>query len=208
MPPPPTPSRWRAGPTRLSRLLLGLVLFGLGESVIVDADLGASPWTVLGQGVAEQTGLALGTTTILLSALVLLAWVPLRQAPGLGTIANALVVGLVIDVALSRLPTPDAFALQVVEVLVGIALVAVGSGLYLTARLGPGPRDGLMTGLHRLTGRSIRAVRATLEVSVCVVGVLLGGTFGLGTVAFALLIGPGVQVALDLLGARGRTHEL
>ena len=205
---PPALSRWRAGPTRLTRLLLGLVLFGLGESCIVDAHLGASPWTVLAQGVAKQSGLALGTTTILLSALVLLAWFPLRQTPGLGTVSNAVVVGLVIDLALAHLPTPAPFALQVLEVLVGIALVAIGSGLYLTARLGAGPRDGLMTGLHRVTGRSIRAVRATLEVSVCVVGLVLGGTFGLGTVAFALLIGPSVQLALDLLGARGQAGQL
>jgi uncharacterized membrane protein YczE len=200
--------RWRPTPARLVRLVPGLVLFGLGESCLVDADLGVSPWTVLAQGISEQSGIALGTTTILLSFVVLLLWVPLRQLPGLGTVGNAVLVGLTIDVALGLLPSPDPFALQVLEVLVGIGCVAVGSGLYLTARLGPGPRDGLMTGLHRRFGVSIRAARLTLEVSVCVVGVLLGGTFGLGTVAFALLIGPAVQLALEAMGARGRTQEL
>lgn len=200
--------RWRPTPGRLARLLPGLVLFGLGESCLVDAALGNSPWTVLAQGLAGQTGIALGTTTILLSFVVLVLWFPLQQLPGLGTVANAVLVGITIDVALPLLPSPAAFALQVLEVLVGIALVATGSGLYLTARLGPGPRDGLMTGLHRRLGVSIRAARLTLEVTVCVVGVVLGGTFGLGTVAFALLIGPGVQLALEAMGARGRTQEL
>jgi uncharacterized membrane protein YczE len=184
------------------------VLFGLGESCLVDAALGVSPWTLLAQGLAEQTGIALGTLTILLSAVILLVWIPLKQLPGLGTVGNAVLVGLTIDVALPLLPSPDPFALQALEALVGIGLVALGSGLYLTARLGPGPRDGLMTGLHRRFGVSIRAARLTLEVSVCVVGVVLGGTFGLGTVAFALLIGPAVQLALEAMGARGRTQDL
>lgn len=197
------PSRWRASPARLARLLGGLVAFGAGEGLLVHAALGTSPWTVLAQGVAGQAGATVGTTTVVLSFLILAAWVPLRQRPGLGTVANAIVVGVAIDRTLAVLgdgtPAP---AVGLLEVLAGIALVSAGSGFYLTARLGPGPRDGLMTGLALLTGRSIRLTRVLIELTACAAGVLLGGTFGIGTVAFALLVGPGVQLALGRLGVR------
>ena len=201
---PEPPSRWRASPARLLRLLLGLVLFGAGEGLLVHSALGNSPWTVLAEGAAEQVGLAIGTTTIALSFLILLAWVPLHQRPGLGTLANAMVVGVAIDVTLRLLGGgSETLGLRALEVAGAIALVSVGSGLYLTARLGPGPRDGLMTGLAARTGGSIRLTRSLIELSACTVGVALGGTLGLGTLAFALLIGPGVQFALGRLGALG-----
>jgi len=201
---PGAPSRWRASPARLVRLLVGLVLFGAGEALLVRAALGNSPWTVLAEGAAEQVGAAIGTTTIAISLVILLAWVPLRQRLGLGTVLNAVIVGLAIDVTLRLLGDgSEALGLRAFEALGAIALVSVGSGLYLTARLGPGPRDGLMTGLAARTGRSIRLTRAGIELSACAVGVALGGTLGLGTLAFALLIGPGVQLALAQLGALG-----
>jgi uncharacterized membrane protein YczE len=189
------------------RLLIGLSLFGAGEAFLVDAALGNSPWTVLAQGAAVQTGIGVGAATIAISFVVLALWFPLRQRPGLGTLVNAVVIGLAIAATLTLLPGGLPLAARLGLVAGGIALVAFGSGLYLTCHLGPGPRDGLMTGLHRRTGRSIRLVRAVIEVSVLVAGFLLGGVVGIGTVAFALAIGPGVHAALDLLGET-RAHEL
>ena len=201
---PDAPSRWRASPARLVRLLVGLVLFGAGDALLIHSALGNSPWTVLAEGVSEQVEIGIGVTTIALSFLILAAWVPLQQRPGLGTIANAVVIGLAIDVTLRLLGDgTEGLVLRWVEVAIALALVSVGSGFYLTARLGPGPRDGLMTGLATRTGASIRLTRAAIEVSACAAGVALGGTLGLGTIAFALLIGPGVQFALAQLGALG-----
>ena len=160
--------------------------------------LGNSPWTVFAQGAAERTGLSIGLLTILIGALLLTAWWPLRQRPGLGTVANVIVVGIAIDVSLALLAEPATTPVRVAAMLGGIALVALGSGLYLGSALGPGPRDGLMTGLHRVTGRPLFVVRCVLEVSVLAAGVALGGTAGIGTVLFALLIGPGVQLVLGL----------
>jgi uncharacterized protein len=202
---PATASRWRPGPARLAQLLLGLWLFGTGEGLIVLAGLGNSPWTVLAQGVSVQTPLSIGAATIVISAIVVASWGLLRQSPGLGTVLNAVLVGIAIDVTVQVVPSPTG-VWRGVSLLGGIALVALASGLYLTARLGPGPRDGLMTGLVRRTGRSFRAVRITLELSALLVGVLLGGTVGIGTVAFALLIGPGVQVMLGAFGHTSAEH--
>ena len=200
-------SRWRAGPRRLAKLLAGLWLFGTGEGLLVVAALGVSPWTVLAEGAGQQAGIGVGAATIAISFVVLGLWIPLRQRAGLGTVLNAVVVGLAIAATVALVATPGDLVVRLLFVAVGIALVALGSGLYLTCRLGPGPRDGLMTGLHRRTGRSVRTVRVCLELSVLVTGFLLGGTVGLGTVAFALGIGPGVQAALALVGD-GRTHDL
>jgi len=185
-------SRWRPDPGRLAVLLLGLWLFGTGEGAVVGAGLGNSPWTVLAQGASRQVGLSVGEATIAISFLVLVCWIPLRQAPGLGTILNAVVVGLAVDATLAVLPGRPGGALRVVELVGGIGLVAVGSGFYLGTELGPGPRDGLMTGLHRRTGRPLGAVRAGIELSALAVGFSLGGTVGIGTLAFALGIGPAV----------------
>jgi uncharacterized membrane protein YczE len=193
-------SAWRPSPRRLVALLAGLWLFGTGEGLVVAAALGNSPWTVLADGVHRQTSLSIGTATILVSLAVLLAWIPLRQRPGLGTACNVVVIGVAIDVTLAVAGRPDAPAARVAALLAGIALVGVGSGLYLGARLGPGARDGLMTALHRRTGRPVFALRTGIELAALVLGVLLGGTAGVGTVAFALLIGPAVHAALRVAG--------
>ena len=198
----PPVSLWRPGPARLVKLVVGLLIFGAGEAAIVEADLGNSPWTVLAQGVAMHTPLAIGTATVVISFAVLLAWIPLRQRPGLGTILNAILIGLAIDATLPLLPDTDDLVARAVMLLGGIALVALGSGLYLTTRLGPGPRDGLMTGLSRRTGRSLRLWRTVIEVSALAVGWALGGVVGIGTVAFAVLIGPGVQFAVHRILGR------
>lgn len=195
---------WRAAPAQLGRLLAGLWLFGTGEGLLVLAGLGNSPWTVFAQGIAEQTALRIGTATILVSFGVLLLWIPLGERPGLGTVANAVVIGLAIDATGWLLGAPEALAVRWAAMLGGIALVGLGSGLYINAGLGRGPRDGLMTALHRRSGRPIALVRAALEVGVLVAGVLLGGLAGIGTVAFALLVGPAVALALRVLPGRRR----
>ena len=194
--------RWRPSPARFARLMIGLVVFGAGEALLVASELGNSPWTVLAEGLAKQTGLGVGSATIAVSVVVLLLWLPLRQAPGLGTVMNALVIGLAIDGTLLLLPGGLPIGVRALLVPLGIALVGVGSGLYLTTRLGPGPRDGLMTGLHRRTGLSLRVVRAGIEISAVTIGFVLGGTVGIGTVAFALAIGPAVQAFVHALGGR------
>jgi uncharacterized membrane protein YczE len=183
-----------------ARLLPGLWIFGTGEACLVHSRLGNSPWTVLAEGVSKHTPLAIGTATIAISGLVMLAWIPLRQRPGIGTVANAVLIGVAIDVMLPVLPGPGGIVARYAFVAVGIAFVGIGSGLYLTANLGPGPRDGLMTGLHFRTGRSLRLVRTLIEGSALLAGWALGGRVGVGTVAFALLVGPAVQAAVRALG--------
>jgi uncharacterized protein len=183
-----------------ARLLPGLWIFGTGEACLVHSRLGNSPWTVLAEGVSKHTPLAIGTATIVISGLVMLAWIPLRQRPGIGTLANAVLIGVAIDVMLPVLPGPGGIAARYAFVVVGIAFVGIGSGLYLTANLGPGPRDGLMTGLHFRTRRSLRLIRTLIEGSALAVGFVLGGRVGVGTVAFAVLVGPAVQAAVHALG--------
>ena len=195
----PGASLWRAGPRRVLRLVSGLWLFGVGEAMIVHADLGNSPWTVFAQGVAIHTPLSIGTATIVLSFLVMAVWIPLRQAPGLGTILNAILIGIAIDVTLPLLPATDGLGWRALLLAAGIAIIATGSGLYLTSSLGPGPRDGLMTALHHRTGRSLRLWRTVIESLALIAGFLLGGVVGVGTVAYAILIGPGVQAAVQRL---------
>jgi uncharacterized membrane protein YczE len=197
--PPTRASLWRPTPDRFARLVLGLTIFGVGEGCIVRSELGNSPWTVFAEGVSLNTPLSIGAATIAISFVVLLLWIPLRQAPGLGTVANAIVIGLALEGTVRLLPEEVALGPRWILLLGGIALVALGSGLYLTAALGPGPRDGLMTGLHARTGLSLRLVRASIEISVLIAGYVLGGTVGVGTLAFALLIGPGVQLAVERL---------
>jgi uncharacterized membrane protein YczE len=195
------PSRWRASPRRLASLALGLVLFGSGEALVVAAGLGNSPWTVLAEGLALHTPLEIGGATIAISALVLLAWIPLRQRPGLGTIANAIVVGWVLGAVLMAIGDFGGAMTRAAGLLGGIALVGLGSGFYLGAALGPGPRDGLMTALHRRTGQPVAGVRAAIELTAVAVGAVLGGTIGLGTLVFAVLIGPAVAMGLRILSA-------
>lgn len=187
---------WRASPATLARLLAGLWLFGTGEGLLVDSGLGNSPWSVLAQGVSVQTSLSVGEATIVISFLVLLGWVGLHQRPGLGTVLNAVLVGVALDVTLSLTPGALPLVARILEIPAAVALVALGSGLYINAGLGPGPRDGLMTGLHRATGRPVGRIRTGLELSAFAVGAVLGGTVGIGTLAFALLVGPAVALAL------------
>lgn len=196
-------SRWRARPTTYLVLLVGLWLFGTGEAMLVDADLGVTPWTVLAQGLSVRLPITIGVATFAVSACVLLLWLPLRERPGLGTIANAAVIAVALQVMIGVLPEPQAPIWRLAMVLVGIALIGLASGLYLTANLGPGPRDGWMTGIHQRTGWPVTVVRLAIEATVLVVGWLLGGTVGLGTVLFALLIGPAVGYGLRLCGAVG-----
>ena len=196
LPIPRPPELWPL----LGRLLFGLVLFGLGIALTVIADLGLGPWDVFHQGISERTGIPIGTVIIIVSVLVLVAWIPLKEKIGLGTIANAIVIGVVVDLALLVLPERlDLLVARWAALLLGVVLVAIGSGFYIGAGLGPGPRDGLMTGLYRVTGRPIGLMRAVLEITVLVLGWLLGGTVGVGTVVFALAIGPLVQFFLKRL---------
>lgn len=198
-------SLWRSSPATLLILVTGLWLFGVGEALLVDASLGVSPWTVLAQGLDEQSGMGIGWATFVTSLVVLLLWIPLRERPGLGTVLNAIVIALALGVTAPLLPTPVSAAWQTAEMLGGIALIGLGSGLYLTCGLGPGPRDGWMTGLHHRTGVPVVLVRVAIEVTVLAGGWLLGGTVGIGTVAFALLIGPAVGYGLRLAGRVGGT---
>ena len=194
LPLPPLPEL----PVRLLRVLSGLVLFGWGIALMVRADLGLAPWDVLHQGVAERTGLAIGTVTILTGVVVLLLWVPLRERAGLGTLLNVAVIGLVVNATLAAVEPPEAMWARVALLAIGIYLFGPGSGLYIGAGLGPGPRDGLMTGLAR-RGRSVRMVRTGIELTVLAIGFALGGTVGLGTIAFAATVGPNVHWHLDKL---------
>jgi uncharacterized membrane protein YczE len=187
---------------RVPRLVAGLVLCGLGIAFMVAADLGLAPWSVLDQGISERTGIPIGTVSIIVGAVVLMAWVPLRERPGLGTVLNIILIGLTIDAALLVLDTPGAFAGRLGYLAIGVFLWGPGSGLYIGAGLGPGPRDGLMTGLAARGVGSIRAVRTGLEITVLVAGWLLGGSVGLGTVLFAVTIGPNVHYFLPRLTVR------
>jgi uncharacterized membrane protein YczE len=193
-------------PDRLARrviqLYAGLVLYGLSAALILLSALGNDPWDVLHQGLSRRTGIGTGTWVIIVGGLVLLLWIPLRQKPGVGTIANILLVGTSMQLVLGVVPPVTGFVLQLATLLGGILLVALASGLYIGARFGPGPRDGLMTGLNARLGWPIWLCRALVELSVLLVGWLLGGTVGIGTVLFALLIGPLVHVALPLFDTR------
>ena len=184
---------------RLVQLYAGLVLYGVSMALLVQSSLGVMPWDVLHQGISRQTGLSLGTVTVLVALGVLLAWVPLRQRPGLGTVSNVVVIGLAVDAALAVLPSPSARAVQLAFGAAGVLLNAVATAAYIGVRMGPGPRDGLMTGLVRRTGRSVRLVRTCIEVAVVAAGWSLGGSLGLLTVVYALSIGPLVHTLLPRL---------
>ncbi|WHM39751.1 hypothetical protein [Streptomyces sp. BPTC-684] len=181
---------------RLLQLYVGLTLYGVSSALLVRSGLGLEPWGVLHQGIAERTGLTIGVVSIIVGALVLLLWIPIRQRPGLGTVSNVFAIGIAMDSTLALVPDVRGLAAQIPLLVGGILLNGVATGLYISARFGPGPRDGLMTGLHRLTGRSIRLVRTSIEVAVVVTGFLLGGSLGVGTVAYALAIGPLAQFFL------------
>jgi uncharacterized membrane protein YczE len=189
-------------PIRLAQLYAGLVLYGASSALLVRAGLGLDPWDVFHQGLAQRVGLSLGMVVILVGALVLLAWIPLRQRPGLGTVSNVLVLGLALDATMAL--THDVFGWPAQLGLMGVAIVlnGVATGLYIGAGLGAGPRDGFALGLARRSGRSIRLVRTSIEITVLTIGWLLGGAVGIGTVAYALLIGPLSQLFLRLFGVR------
>lgn len=201
-PQPPHPPR-RHLPRRLVQLYAGLALYGASSALLVEAGLGLEPWGVLHQGLAERTGISIGVVSIIIGAIVLLLWIPLRQRPGLGTVSNVFVVGLAMDATLAVVPDVRAYGVRVPLMVVAIVLNGVATGLYIAARFGPGPRDGLMTGLHRRTGRSIRLMRTAVEVTVVATGFLLGGTIGVGTVVYALAIGPLAQFFLRALAVPG-----
>jgi len=186
-------------PRRVTQLYAGLLVFAFGEALIVRASLGVIPWDVLHQGLVRQLGLTIGTWSIIIGAVVLLLWIPLRERPGLGTVSNVLVIGAALDVFLRLLETPGSVWARGLFLAIGILVNGVATAAYIGARLGPGPRDGLMTGLVRTRGWSVRVVRTGIEVTVVVIGWLLGGNLGVGTVLFALAIGPVVHVALPLL---------
>ncbi|MGW6394856.1 membrane protein YczE [Streptomyces sp. NPDC055103] len=181
---------------RLVQLYVGLTLYGVSSALLVRSGLGLEPWGVLHQGLAEKTGLTIGVVSIIVGAAVLLLWIPIRQKPGLGTVSNVFMIGLAMDGTLALVPDVHGLTGQVPLLVLGIVLNGIATGLYIAARFGPGPRDGLMTGLHRLTGRSIRLVRTAIEVAVVATGFALGGSVGVGTVLYALAIGPLAQYFL------------
>ena len=192
----------RAVRARLIQLYGGLLLYGISSSLLVLARLGLDPWDVFHQGLARHSGIAIGTWVIIVGAAVLLLWIPLRQKPGLGTLSNAVLIGVVMDVVLGHVHSPHALAARIACMVGGVFLCGVATGMYIGAGLGPGPRDGLMTGLAA-RGHSIRVVRTGLELTVLLSGWLLGGTVGVGTVLYALAIGPLAHVFVPLF-ARGR----
>lgn len=181
---------------RLVRLYAGLTLYGASDALLIRAALGLDPWDVLHQGLSRLSGISIGVVSIVVGAAVLLLWWPIRQRPGLGTVSNVFLVGAVIDLTMAVVPQYDALAVRIPLLLAGVVLNGLATGLYITARFGPGPRDGLMTGLHRRTGRSVRLIRTGIELSVLVAGYVLGGGVGVGTVLYAVSIGPLAQFFL------------
>ncbi len=189
-------------------LVIGLTIFGLGEALIIAATVGVSPWTVLAQGITHITGWSIGFATFVISVSVLICWVPLKQVPGIGTILNAIIVALVLEYLLPFLPTFDYLVLQVGQAALGVIVTGIGGAMYLIANLGPGPRDGLMTGLQMITNMPIAWVRTGLEISVVVIGWLLGGSVGIGTVLFAFGIGPAIAASMyGMSQAFGKNSE-
>ncbi|ALV45040.1 hypothetical protein MB46_05490 [Arthrobacter alpinus] len=186
-------------PTRVIRLFLGLAFYGVAIALMIRGNIGASPWDVFSQGLSRSTGISFGMCTIIISGVVLLFWIPLKQKPGFGTVANALLVGLFADVGLALIPQANHLALQIAVFAAGLFLLAFATALYIGAGLGPGPRDGLMTGLVRVSGKPVWLIRTGIELSVVVVGFFLGGVVGAGTAAFALGVGPLTQVTLRWL---------
>ena len=180
-------------------LVLGLSLFALGETLLITANQGVSPWTVLAQGISFQTNLSIGFTTFIVSLIVLILWYPLKQKPGLGTILNIVLISIIIDLTIPILPYPKSFLFQIIQSIIAVFIVGLGSGFYLTANLGPGPRDGLMTGLQSLTNQPIALIRTIIEVSAVGLGFYLGGIVGIGTLLFAFGIGPTVSIGIFIV---------
>ena len=180
-------------------LVLGLILFGVGETLLITANQGVSPWTVLAQGLSFQFNLSIGVTTFIVSIIVLFFWYPLKQKPGLGTLLNVILISIVIDLSTPILPYPKTLFYQILQSVIAVLIVGIGSGFYLTANLGPGPRDGLMTGLQKLTNKPIALIRTILEVSAVLIGFYFGGVVGIGTLLFAFGIGPAVSLGIFIV---------
>jgi uncharacterized membrane protein YczE len=187
----------------LTVLILGLWIFGTGDAILIAADIGNTPWTVLAEGIAVNIDWSIGQATFLVSVAVLFLWIPLKERPGIGTILNAIIIAGAIEVMVPLLPTPESFAVALLQVSLGIILIGIGSGMYLTANLGPGPRDGWMTGIQRVSGVPIGRVRISIEIGVLILGWYLGGTFWVGTILFAITIGPVVAICLSIAGQLG-----
>ena len=177
-------------------LIFGLFLFGLGETLLLASGGGVSPWTVLAEGISIYTSFSIGWSTFWMSLAILLLWIPLKQKPGVGTILNVIIIALVLDYTLPYLPNPENYGFKVLQVIIGVLITGLGSGFYLISNLGHGPRDGLMTGVQRVTGKPIALIRSTIEVIVVFFGWILGGTAALGTIIFALGIGPAVAIGI------------
>lgn len=190
---------WEVSAQRILLLVLGLAIFGLGDALIIASSLGNAPWSVLAQGISLNLGITIGLATTLVGAIVLLLWIPLRRKIGLGTLLNILVISLFIDIGLHLFPASNDWRIGIGYTFLGIFLVGLGSALYLSCGLGAGPRDGLMTALHELTGVRIGRIRLTLEVAVLTLGALLGGTVGIGTALFAIFIGQSVAICLGVV---------
>lgn len=192
-------SRWDLSFSRVAILFFGLAIFGLGDALVVQSNLGNAPWTVFAQGLSFKTGLSLGWATFVTGCFVLLTWIPLRERPGFGTLANIVIISAAIEFGVSVFPLQQTLIGGLASALIGIALVGLGSALYITCGLGPGPRDGAMTGIHQRTGVRVGRVRMGIEVTVLIVGALLGGQLGLGTALFALLIGQSVAISFGIV---------
>ena len=192
-------------PLALIFVVFGLFLFGLGESLLITSGAGVGPYTVLAQGISNHTGWSIGLSTFVISIFVLLMWIPLKQKPGMGTILNAFIIALTIEFSVFYLPYPETYPMQILQVVVGVLIIGIGSGFYLIANLGAGPRDGLMIGLQKKTNLPIYSIRTIIEVSVVIVGWLMGGVVGLGTAIFAFGIGPSVALGLSMVGKTSKT---
>ena len=181
-------------------LILGLTLFGIGETLLITAGIGVSPWFVLHQGMSFVSGFSIGITTFIVSIIVLIFWIPIEQKPGLGTILNAILISIVVDITVFILPYPEVFYFKIIQVIIAMFIIGIGSGFYLIANLGPGPRDGLMTGLQKKTKYSFTFIRTLLEISAVLFGFYLGGVIGLGTVLYAIMVGPSVSLGFYIVG--------
>lgn len=199
-------SRWDLSVSRVLILATGLIIFGFGDAFVVQSNLGNAPWTVFAEGISERTGMSLGLSTLVISAFVMLLWIPLKEKPGFGTLANMFLIAWAIQFGVDHFPLQHDFFPGVLSAFVGVALVGFGSSLYLTCALGPGPRDGAMTGIHNKTGVRVGRVRMGIELAVLTIGAALGGRIGLGTAIFALFIGQSVAIFLGLV-ARLTGHQ-
>ena len=192
-------SRWDLAPVRTVVLFVGLFIFGLGDSLLIQSEIGNAPWSVLAQGISNRFDITMGWSTFGISSLVLLLWIPLKEKPGFGTLSNIALIAIAIQVGVTLFPSQDSLVIGILYCLVGIAMVGIGSSLYITCGLGPGPRDGLMTALHNKSGIRIGRVRLGIEGTVLIGGYLLGGTVGLGTLMFATLIGQSIAISLGVV---------